>query len=72
MSPPPPRPQELLQLLDIQLREIWRRWHEGRLRALGFSAREVAHLVAALFEDTDPRRDFLAVLRAAEREAGGR
>lgn len=58
--------QELLELLDIRLVEIRRRWGEGRLPALGFSSREVAHVVRALFDHSDLRRDFLHQL---EREA---
>eukprot|EP00887_Chlorella_sp_A99_P003530 scaffold7.g3530.t1 len=54
--------RELAELLDIRMVEIRQRWQEGRLPALGFSAAEVAHLVCALFEDTDLRRDFLALL----------
>lgn len=54
--------QELLELLDIRLVEIRRRWGEGRLSALGFSAAEVSHLVRGLFDHSDLRRDFLAQL----------
>ena len=54
--------RELSELLDIRMVQIRQRWQEGRLPALGFSAEEVAHLVLALFEDTDLRRDFLALL----------
>ncbi|PRW33925.1 centromere kinetochore zw10-like protein [Chlorella sorokiniana] len=54
--------RELCELLDIRMVEIRQRWQEGRLQAIGFSADEVAHLVLALFEDTDLRRDFLRSL----------
>jgi centromere/kinetochore protein ZW10 len=57
--------QELCELLDIRMVEIRQRWQEGRLEALGFRAAEVRHLVRALFEDTDLRRDFLHLLEAA-------
>ncbi|GAB4812980.1 hypothetical protein N2152v2_000026 [Parachlorella kessleri] len=56
--------RELLELLDIRLLEIRRRWADGRLQALGFSAGEVAHVVAALFDHSDLRRDFLTQLEA--------
>ncbi|KAI7835683.1 hypothetical protein COHA_010422 [Chlorella ohadii] len=54
--------RELCELLDIRMVEIRQRWQEGRLQAIGFSADEVSHLVLALFEDTDLRRDFLRSL----------
>ncbi|KDD73069.1 hypothetical protein H632_c2569p1 [Helicosporidium sp. ATCC 50920] len=54
--------KELLELLDIRLVVIRERWEEGRLAALGFAPQEVAHLVRALFEDTEMREDFLHLL----------
>lgn len=56
--------RELSELLDIRLVEIRRRWQDGRLQAIGFSAQEVAHLVRSLFESTDLRRDFLLLLES--------
>ncbi|KAL4418799.1 hypothetical protein ABPG77_010208 [Micractinium sp. CCAP 211/92] len=61
--------RELCELLDIRLVEIRQRWQDGRLQAIGFSAEEVAHLVCALFEDTDLRRDFLALLESEAEDA---
>ncbi len=63
--------QELLELLDIRLMEIRRRWAEGRLPALGFSAAEVAHVVRALFDHSDLRRDFLEQLEEEAQQGAG-
>lgn len=56
--------------MDIRMADIRRRWQEGRLPALGFTAAQVAHLVMALFEDTNVRQGLLALLAAAEQEGG--
>ena len=51
--------QELLELMDVRLVEIDDRWKSGKLQACGFSSQEVIHVVRALFEDTDMRRQVL-------------
>ncbi|KAL4425306.1 hypothetical protein ABPG75_009322 [Micractinium tetrahymenae] len=61
--------RELCELLDIRLVEIRQRWQDGRLQAIGFSAEEVGHLVCALFEETDLRRDFLVLLESEAEDA---
>ena len=37
-------------------------WQEGLLQSRGLGSKEVHHLVCALFEDTDLRRDVLSSL----------
>ena len=56
------RIQELLELMDVRLVEFEDRWESGRLQTCGFDSQEVLHLVKALFEDTDMRRQVLHVV----------
>ncbi|KAK9823988.1 hypothetical protein WJX72_006819 [[Myrmecia] bisecta] len=51
--------QAVLRLVDMRLVEIQRAWQDGRLQQAGLGAAEACHLVEALFEDTDLRREVL-------------
>ena len=57
--------QEVLWVMSARLAQIEERWSDGRLRRAGLDAGEVGHLVCALFEDTELRREVLAGLRRA-------
>ena len=52
--------QEVLWVMRARLAQIEERWVDGRLRRGGLDADEVCHLVCALFEDTELRREVLA------------
>ncbi len=54
--------QEVLWVMGARLAHIEEHWASGRLQRAGLGAREVAHLVEALFEDTEPRRALLQQL----------
>lgn len=51
--------QELLELMNARLVDFEDRWGSGRLQACNFDGTEVVHLIHALFEDTDMRRQVL-------------
>ncbi|KAK9824037.1 hypothetical protein WJX72_007197 [[Myrmecia] bisecta] len=51
--------QAVLRLMDMRLVEIQRAWQDDRLQQAGLSVAEACHLVEALFEDTDLRREVL-------------
>ena len=57
--------QCLVELLEARLASFRERWGSGDLQARGFTRTEVLHLVEALFEDTDVRRDVCAFLRTS-------
>ena len=51
--------------MEARLASFRERWGSGDLQARGFTRAEVLHLVEALFEDTDVRRDVCAFLRTS-------
>ncbi len=57
--------RKLLELLDTGLRETVVAWEKRRLQAVGFTADEVVHLLCALFEPSEYRRDAIARIRAS-------
>jgi centromere/kinetochore protein ZW10 len=57
--------QVVLEVLDAKLVSIQNRWRSGGLQRCGLASREVAHLVHALFEDTDLKREVLRDLLSA-------
>ena len=54
--------QVILNILEAKLVSIQMMWRERVLQRCGLSSGEVRHLICALFEDTDLRRDVLSGL----------
>ncbi|GFH28191.1 uncharacterized protein HaLaN_26638, partial [Haematococcus lacustris] len=55
----------LTQLLDAPMRDIVALWEQRELQAAGFNADDVQHLLCALFEASEYRRDALARVAAS-------
>ncbi|CAL8471952.1 g11494 [Coccomyxa elongata] len=56
--------REVLFVMGARLVQIDERWKDGGLQKAGLSSDEVVHLIEALFEDTDLRREVLHNIRS--------
>ncbi len=54
--------QELLWVLGARMKEIQGRWEARWLQRAGFTRAEVTHLISAIFEDTDLRKQVLSAI----------
>ena len=55
----------LLRLLDTGLREVLALWKAGHLQVDGFTGLEVQHLLKALFQDSEYRREAIGEIMAS-------